>query len=147
MVPFQRCIDISSPSCKPYEQVPSPIPFSPFSSSSSKRNERGTGKRGWWGGISSSYYSYESLVCLPLAIVTIEFELIGRKGRERRTSTQTFSSLPLYTTQTRTSHSAVLSTTPTPYKSERASSVSSLSLPPPHSFNLLPFSINTLLDK
>lgn len=42
MVPFHFSIDISSPSCKPYEHVPSPMPFSPFSSSSSRRNERGT---------------------------------------------------------------------------------------------------------
>lgn len=42
MVPFHFSIRMSSPSSRPYEQVPSPIPFSPFSSSSSKRNERGT---------------------------------------------------------------------------------------------------------
>jgi hypothetical protein len=45
MVPFHLLMFISSPSCNPYEQVPSPIPFSPFSSSSRRRNERGTGRR------------------------------------------------------------------------------------------------------
>lgn len=44
MVPFHLLMFISSPSWSPYEQVPSPMPFSPFSSSSRRRNERGTGQ-------------------------------------------------------------------------------------------------------
>ena len=43
IVPFHFCMRMSSPSASPYEQVPSPMPFSPFSNSSSRRNERGTG--------------------------------------------------------------------------------------------------------
>jgi hypothetical protein len=56
MVPFQLVIMISSPSAKPYEHEPSPRPrlalvleeavslkpFSPFSSSSRRRKERGS---------------------------------------------------------------------------------------------------------
>ena len=42
IVPFQWLIMISSPSSRPYEQEPSPMPFSPFSSSSSKRKFLGT---------------------------------------------------------------------------------------------------------
>ena len=42
IVPFQWLIMISSPSSRPYEQEPSPMPFSPFSSSSSSRKLRGT---------------------------------------------------------------------------------------------------------
>jgi hypothetical protein len=45
IVPFQSLIMISSPSSNPYEQLPSPIPFSPFSSSSSRRKFRGTGRQ------------------------------------------------------------------------------------------------------
>lgn len=43
MVPFQWLIMISSESSRPYEHEPSPMPFSPFSSSSSRRKLRGTG--------------------------------------------------------------------------------------------------------
>lgn len=42
IVPFQLDIMISSPSSRPYEQEPSPIPFSPFSSSSRSLKLRGT---------------------------------------------------------------------------------------------------------
>jgi hypothetical protein len=42
IVPFQWVIMISSPSSRPYEHEPSPMPFSPFSSSSSRRKLRGT---------------------------------------------------------------------------------------------------------
>lgn len=43
IVPFQYIIMISSLSSNPYEQDPSPMPFSPFSSSSRRRKFRGTG--------------------------------------------------------------------------------------------------------
>jgi hypothetical protein len=42
IVPFQCVMRTSSPSSSPYEHEPSPIPFSPFSSSSSRRKLRGT---------------------------------------------------------------------------------------------------------
>lgn len=42
MVPFQLLIKTSSPSSNPYEHEPSPMPFSPFSSSSSRRKFLGT---------------------------------------------------------------------------------------------------------
>jgi hypothetical protein len=42
IVPFQSVIMMSSPLSNPYEHEPSPMPFSPFSSSSSKRKFRGT---------------------------------------------------------------------------------------------------------
>lgn len=42
IVPFQLLIIISSPSSSPYEQEPSPMPFSPFSSSSSSLKFLGT---------------------------------------------------------------------------------------------------------
>ena len=42
IVPFQLDMRISSPSSRPYEHDPSPMPFSPFSSSSSRRKLRGT---------------------------------------------------------------------------------------------------------
>jgi hypothetical protein len=44
MVPFQLLIIISSPSSSPYEQDPSPIPFSPFSNSSNNLKLRGTSR-------------------------------------------------------------------------------------------------------
>lgn len=42
IVPVQLLSSASSPSARPYETDPSPRPFSPFSSSSISRNERGT---------------------------------------------------------------------------------------------------------
>lgn len=47
IVPFQLLIMISSPSSRPYEHDPSPIPFSPFSSSSRRRKFLGTETR-WY---------------------------------------------------------------------------------------------------
>ena len=45
IVPFQLDMRISSLSSRPYEHDPSPMPFSPFSSSSSRRKLRGTASR------------------------------------------------------------------------------------------------------
>lgn len=42
MVPVQCRMSMSSALSMPYETVPSPMPFSPFSSSSSSRKLRGT---------------------------------------------------------------------------------------------------------
>lgn len=47
IVPVQLVMNTSPPSSMPYETVPSPMPFSPFSSSSSKRKLRGTDDVGW----------------------------------------------------------------------------------------------------
>lgn len=46
MVAFQLDIRVSVPSSRPYEQDPSPSPFSPFSSSSRRRKLRGTEEGG-----------------------------------------------------------------------------------------------------
>lgn len=45
IVPFQLLMRISSPSSNPYEHEPSPIPFSPFSSSSRRRKFLGTARQ------------------------------------------------------------------------------------------------------